>query len=125
MIGIEHIGIFSKNSEALKDWYIKLFGWKQVYADEKNKAYFVKADDGAMIEFCTAKEDGSEYTRETKGLRHIAISVDNFDEAVKKVKDSGAKILTEATINEDGNGLMFFEDPDGNYLHLIYRPVKF
>ena len=125
MIGIEHLGLFSKDSESLKNWYIDLFGWKQVYADEKNKAYFVKADDGAMIEFCTAKEEGAPFTRETTGLRHIAISVDNFDEAVKKVKESGAKILTEASINEEGNGLMFFEDPDGNFLHLIYRPVKF
>ena len=57
------------------------------------------------------------------GIRHIAISVDNFDELVKKLTDSGVKILTEAAVNAKGIGTMFFEDPDGNVLHLINRPM--
>ena len=59
MIGIEHVGIFSKDSEALKNWYIELFGWKEVYTNAEKKTYFLKADDGAMIEFCLTKEEGA------------------------------------------------------------------
>ena len=41
---------------------------------------------------------------------------------VKKLMDAGVKVLTEASVNPKGIGTMFFEDPDGNVLHLINRP---
>lgn len=121
MIGIEHVGLFSKDSEALKNWYIKLFGWKEVYTNAEKKTFFLKADDGVMIEFCKTEQDGASFERSTEGLRHIAIRVDDFDGAVKKVKDSGAKIIEDAKLSQKGVGTMFFKDPDGNILHLIYR----
>lgn len=124
MIGIEHVGIFSKDSEALKDWYIKLFGWKQVYANEEKKTFFLKADDGSMIEFCKSSEDGGVLGDKVTGIRHIAISVDDFDAVSEKVKSIGAEILTEPVISAKGVGTMFFRDPDGNVLHLIYRTEK-
>ena len=120
-IGIEHIGIFSNNTDTLKDWYIKMFDWKVVYDNGKG-TYFLKADDGSMIEFVKTDIDGGKHDMKATGIRHIAISVDNFDELVKKLTDSGVKILTEAAVNAKGIGTMFFEDPDGNVLHLINRP---
>lgn len=120
MIGIEHLGIFSKDSAALKDWYIKLFGWKQVYDNGKG-TYFLAADDGTMIEFCMGNEDGGIHSPSTTGIRHIAISVDDFEGTVEKVRAIGAEVVTEPVLNNKGVGTMFFRDPDGNILHLIYR----
>ena len=120
-IGIEHIGIFTKDTESLKDWYIKMFDWKVVYDNGKG-TYFLKADDGGMIEFVKTETDGGTHGMNASGIRHIAISVDNFDELVKKLTDAGVKVLTEASVNAKGIGTMFFEDPDGNVLHLINRP---
>lgn len=124
MMGIEHLGLFSKDSEALKNWYIKLFGWSEVYTNEEKKTYFLKADDGVMIEFCLTEKGGEDFDKDTEGLRHIAISVDNFEEAVSKVKNIDAEIVADASVNAKGIGTMFFKDPDGNILHLIYRPTK-
>ncbi len=121
MIGIEHLGVYSKNVEVLKDWYINLFGWKQVYTNEEKRIYFVKADDGVMIEFCQSTDDGGIHGEKATGLRHIAISVDDFEDAVKRVRNVGAEIITDAAISAKGVGTMFFKDPDGNVLHLINR----
>lgn len=122
MVGIEHVGIFSKDTEALKDWYIAMFGWKVVYDNGKG-TYFLKADDGGMVEFVKSDIDGGAQDMKATGLRHLAISVDDFDGMVKKVTDAGVKILAEANMNDKGIGTMFFEDPDGNVLHFISRPM--
>lgn len=121
-IGIEHVGIFSKDTKALKDWYIDMFGWKVVYDNGKG-TYFLKADDGGMIEFVQSDVDGGKQEMKATGIRHIAISVDNFDELTDKLLKAGVKVLTEAAVSAKGIGTMFFEDPDGNVLHLINRPA--
>lgn len=120
-IGIEHVGIFSKDTEALKDWYIKMFDWKVVYDNGKG-TYFLKADDGGMIEFVKSDVDGGNHDMKATGIRHIAISIDDFAGLSEKLNAAGVKVLTEASVNEKGIGTMFFEDPDGNVLHLISRP---
>lgn len=119
-IGIEHIGIFSKDTESLKNWYMDMFGWKQVYDNGKG-TYFLKADDGVMVEFCKSDVDGGSHAMNATGIRHLAISVDAFETLVQKLMDAGVKVLTEATVSDKGIGTMFFEDPDGNVLHLIRR----
>lgn len=121
-IGIEHIGIFSKNTAALMEWYQNLFDWKLVYENGKG-TYFLKADDGSMIEFVQTETDGGSHPMNATGIRHIALSVDDFDAAAEKMKRAGVKVLTEAAVSDKGVGTMFFEDPDGNVLHLISRPM--
>lgn len=119
-IGIEHIGIFTEDTKSLKDWYIEMFDWKEVYDNGKG-TYFLKADDGVMIEFCQTDVDGGKHPMKASGIRHIAISVDDFEELVEKLMNAGVKVLTEATVSDKGIGTMFFEDPAGNVLHLIHR----
>lgn len=123
MFGIEHVGIFSKDTERLKNWYAELFGWKTVYDNGKG-TYFLKADDGTMIEFCKAEFEGVGFEEKTEGIRHIAVSVDDFNEAAARVKAAGVEIIHDAKVNEKGVGTMFFKDIDGNIIHLIYREAK-
>ncbi|MBQ4145919.1 MAG: VOC family protein [Clostridia bacterium] len=123
-IGIEHIGIFSDNTEALRDWYIEMFGWTVVYDNGKG-TYFLKADDGSMVELCKTDLDGGKHDMKATGLRHLAISVsvDDFNALAEKLNNAGVKVLTPANVNDKGIGTMFFEDLDGNVLHLIARPT--
>lgn len=122
MIGIEHVGIFTKDTAALKDWYMDMFGWKVVYDNGKG-TYFLKADDGSMVEFGMTDIDGGKHELKSSGIRHLAISVDTdeFEALANKLKEAGVKVITEAAVNAKGIGTMYFEDPDGNVLHLISR----
>ena len=122
MIGIEHVGIFTKDTAALKDWYMDMFGWKVVYDNGKG-TYFLKADDGSMVEFGMTDIDGGKHELKATGIRHLAISVDTDELEVlaNKLKEAGVKVITDAAVNAKGIGTMYFEDPDCNVLHLISR----
>jgi glyoxylase I family protein len=54
------------------------------------------------------------------GLRHLALSVTDFDGTYARLKAKGVQFLTDAQKSE-GNSLAFFSDPDGNILHLLHR----
>ena len=119
--GIEHLAIFSPDTATLKEWYMNMFGFTQVYDNGKG-TYFLKAQDGAMIEFVTAESEKTDRGVKTSGIRHIAIGVtmDGFDDMVEKLYTANIEVVTEPVA---GNGYktFFFRDIEGNVLHLIAR----
>ena len=119
-IGIEHVAVFAKDTKALSDWYKEVFDCKVVY-DSGKGTYFIAFEDNSMIEFCTASTENIPSELTAPGLRHIAISVDDFDVLADRVRKTGAQIISEPVVNEKGVGTMFFRDPEGNILHLISR----
>lgn len=122
-VGIEHLGIFTKDSAALRDWYVKTFDWKVVYDNGKG-TYFLKSDNGVMLEIMQSDIDGGSHDMKATGFRHLAlsVSVEEFETIADKLKQNGVKVLTDAAVSAKGVGTMFFEDLDGNVLHLISRP---
>lgn len=123
--GIEHIGVVSNNTAVLKDWYMEVFGGKVVYDNGKG-TYFLQFEDGSMIEFVSAEADRNEEIERTAGIRHIAFSVSSeaFDEitAVLK-KDERVQEVHDVSENASGLKTYWFRDIEGNFAHLIYRPV--
>lgn len=122
--GIEHIAVCAKDTKALAEWYVKMFGWRIVQDNGKGN-YFVKAADGAMIEVMAS--NGQEFTSGLfdGGIRHIALSISSyhFDAMVTKLKNAGVEIVTDVTVSDTGIKTFFFKDIEGNIFHLIYRPV--
>ena len=123
--GIEHIGVVAKDSKTLTDWYVKTFGTKIVYDNGKG-TYFVAFGSGDMIEIISATEDGGKNEEKSAGIRHIAIAVDkdDFDGVVAILKaDSGVEEVHDVSENAKGIKTYWFRDIEGNFMHLIYRPV--
>lgn len=121
--GIEHLGIFSNDPVALQNWYVKMFGFEQIYDNGKSTC-FLKAPDGSMMEFGSALGDGGVIGDKVSGIRHIALSVDNFEECYEMLMNEGVEVVTDAMVFPNGVKTFFFRDPDGNILHLIYRSIS-
>jgi glyoxylase I family protein len=116
--GIEHFAIASSNPKLVADWYVEHLEFHINY--EYGGNYFVKAKNGFVIEIIPSEGDRGPNGFRTPGLRHIAISVENFDAAYAALKDKGVSFLGEPYMNQT-NRLVFFTDPEGNQIHLIER----
>lgn len=120
--GLEHTAISSPDPQKLAQWYVDHLGFHINYSYSGN--YFVKAPNGSMLEIIPA--DSSIAAPQTvadnkvPGIRHLAIASDDFDAAHDLLKRKGIRFLSEP-INNQGNRLVFFNDGDGNLLHLIQR----
>lgn len=122
IIGIEHIAIYANDTKALADWYIKYLDVK-VVSDNLKGVYFIAFSDNSMLELCPNPAEKNKIAElETPGIRHLAITVDDFDAAAAKIKESGVEILQEPTTAPNGAITMFFRDIEGNILHFIKRP---
>jgi glyoxylase I family protein len=122
--GIEHLAISSPNPEKLAQWYVDHLDFRINFTYDGN--YFVRAADGSMMEIIPAANSLAApqvmANNKDAGFRHLAIAVDEFDAGVAKLKAAGVEMLCEPFENQ-GNRLVFFNDADGNLVHLIKRPA--
>ena len=116
--GLEHTAIASPNPKRLADWYVDHLGF--VINFQYDVFFFVKAANGSMLEIIPSEGDQPDNKMKTPGIRHLAIAVADFDQALANLRQRGVKFLGEPYENQ-GNRLVFFEDGDGNILHLIAR----
>lgn len=115
--GIEHSAIAAADVPALAEWYASVLGFGIVY--RSSNAMFVRAPNGAMIEIIQAEGERGPGGMRSPGHRHLAISVQDFDAVYADLRGKGVNFVTEPDTRK--NKVVFFTDPEGNYLHLLER----
>jgi glyoxylase I family protein len=120
--GLEHTAISSPDPQKLAEWYVEHLGFHINFTYAGN--YFVKAPNGSMLEIIPAERPLAvpQTTANNKdgGIRHLAIANDDFDGAYAELQAKGVAFCGEP-FETMGNRLVFFNDLDGNLLHLIHR----
>ena len=116
--GLEHTAIASANPKALAEWYAEHLEFRINFEYDGN--YFVRAQNGSMLEIIPSVGDRVANEMKTPGIRHFAIDVDDFDAGLALLKSKNVHFLGEP-FNNQGNRLVFFTDCEGNILHLIAR----
>jgi catechol 2,3-dioxygenase-like lactoylglutathione lyase family enzyme len=116
--GIEHAAIASPHPEGLAAWYCGTLDFRVVHTSDGN--VFLRDRNGALMEIIPSTGSRGSNLRTDPGIRHLAIGVDDFDAACARLRQLHVTFLTEPS-PAPGNRIVFFEDPDGNILHLIHR----
>ena len=120
--GMEHTALASPNPEVLANWYVANLNFHINFSYAGN--FFVKAPNGSMLEIIPSEGERAAENKpdsmKSPGIRHLAIAVDNFDEAYALLKERKVT-FTGAPFTNQGNRLVFFTDADGNLLHQIER----
>jgi glyoxylase I family protein len=119
--GIEHTAIASPDPERLARWYVDHLEFRINYKSSNSRTHFVKASDGSMIEIIESKGASPGVSgMKDPGIRHLAITVTDFEAECRRLRELGVTFLTEAQ-TVGGNSTIFFTDCDGNILHLLHR----
>jgi len=124
---IEHIAIWTKDLEKMKEFYIKFFGLEsneKYYNSKKNfSSYFLSFENGARIELMH-RTDISEMMYRNKqklGITHFAISVgskERVDQLTELIRMRGYDIIGEPRTTGDGYYESVISDPEGNLIEL-------
>ena len=104
---ISNVGIFVKDLEGAKNFFINYFGAEvhAVYNEEENRdySYIMKMGEGAKLELMTKPEIVDEKKDPNRtGFVHICVKVDSrekLDEIIAKIKADGYHIFYEPATN--------------------------
>lgn len=121
---MEHVGIAADDPAALASWYRDVLGFSEFFrTGSQPPVIFLRDGSGAKVEIFPRKAGEKKPAFEDRAAMHLAIVVDDFDTAVADLESRGAKFLDIARpIFAEGKA-RFFSDPEGNRLHIVYRPT--
>ena len=125
---IEHIAIWTKDSERLRMFYEKYFGAtsnaKYVNVEKQFESYFLSFHTGARLEIMHSPRNQELHTDKNiqqTGYAHIAFSQgskDQVDALTAQLQRDGYQILDGPRHTGDGYYESSFLDPDGNRIEL-------
>ena len=125
---IEHVAIWSKDIETLKQFYESHFGAtsdkKYTNKTGEFKSYFLSFNSGARLELMrmsSIPETTNDPHKQFTGLIHLAISVgseEKVDELTNEIKKAGYEIISEPRKTGDGYYESIVLDPEGNRIEI-------
>ncbi len=120
---LEHVAIVADDPRALADWYCTALGCEIAIADETYSTYFVAVPGTGVLEILPSSDrPRMEAEGDDAGIRHIAFTVADFEEACQHIKEQGIELLQPISVSSTGTKLAFFPDLEGNILQFVYRP---
>ncbi|MGA3066346.1 MAG: VOC family protein [Tepidisphaeraceae bacterium] len=132
-VSIDHPAISCRDVNRQVEWYCRNLGLRLVATNGQTPpgvllGYEDSVSDGAMIELMPVKDAGPDpdtFARYQPGLRHLALRVDDFDQAYKQLKSAGVKFLFDPIDGATGGGkVVSFRDPEGNELQIVQRTPR-
>lgn len=127
---VVHFEMPAKDKKRVADFYAKAFGWNMVQMGQDMGNYVLaqttETDENMMVKtpgtinggFFEYKDD------ELNRSPHLVISVDNLDESIQAVTDSGGKVTGEK-MDIPGVGMyVSFKDSEGNVVGMLQPHSK-
>ena len=122
ILGLEHIGLMARDPDKLAAWYERVLQFQRIFqTDGTPPAVFIAGKNNGIIEIIPYPE-GMKIPAEKDKRVHFAIAVEDFDQAVNQLTIAGVEFPDPPLELFKGGKALFFQDPEGNWLHLIYRP---
>ncbi|MEI2747230.1 MAG: VOC family protein [Ferruginibacter sp.] len=121
--GIHHIAILTDNYEKSKRFYTEILGFdiiRETYREQRQSYKLDLSVNGQYLIELFSFPDFRQRASfpEAKGLRHLALSVENIETAVEELR-SKAVSVEEIRIDEiTGKKFCFFYDPNDQPLEL-------
>jgi glyoxylase I family protein len=121
-ISVEHIAVVAKNPVALKNWYENILGAREIFNNGQNPPTYLIALGNVWFEIYAAEKSLPDTANnKLAGFRHLALRVDSLDAAKAELEKRGVKFTEEIRPAAGGGQVLFFEDCEGNLLHLVER----
>ena len=125
---VEHLGLAATDPVALAGWYRSVLDGQEIFRCEnpgRASTWFLRFPGGLVLEIYPATERCPETAvNSVAGWRHLALRVPSIEAARDQLAARGV-VFTECPKPAGGGGcVLFFQDPEGNLLHLVQRPAE-
>ena len=124
-----HLSLRVSDLDASEKFYIEILGMRPVWRSEGEIAFLdCGNDDLALIQI--PKEELQAFhqrAQRLQSLHHFGFRVgskDGVDQLAEEMKARGIVIDDGPRDHRDGSRSFYFRDPDGNYIQILWDPIR-
>lgn len=115
---LEHLHAWSREPQAVADAYVRMFGATiQDRMQTANGLRVVLRLSGTLLYIEQSTEDGDPSRR--TGLEHLALSIDQFDREIDRLRAMECKFETEPRQARQGARIAFVAIPGGGRVEIV------
>jgi glyoxylase I family protein len=112
---LDHVSLNVADRASSIAWYREVLGLEQLNQPSEDDEPVFLGQPGLQFGLFQAQRQSPPRQRESSGLRHVAIVVDDLDAAQERLRSHGVEFRYE----DHGNALsVYFDDPDGHVLEI-------
>ncbi len=122
MLGIRHVALRVRDLRRSLDFYTRLLRFRVEWQPDPQNAYLTTGSDNLALHQAEGDLDPE---GETNRLDHFGILVatpGEVDVWASELEASGLILKQKPKTHRDGARSIYFSDPDGNVIQLIYHP---
>ncbi|PYU90189.1 MAG: glyoxalase [Acidobacteria bacterium] len=124
MLGVRHIALRVRDIERSLDFYTRVMKMTVEWRPDAKNVYLTSGNDNlALHEIDTPYQAPTAAL--TPGLDHFGFIVsqpEEVDEWARDLESQGIKLVQQPKTHRDGARSIYFHDPDGNLIQLLYHP---
>jgi catechol 2,3-dioxygenase-like lactoylglutathione lyase family enzyme len=128
--GLRHLALHARNFDAMRAFYVDLLGFAVEWEPDADNLYLSSGIDNLALHRALPPEGGSHVSSEGGGradtaLDHLGLIVrqpDDVDRWAAFLTARGQRLDAGPRTHRDGARSLYFRDPDGNRVQIIYHP---
>jgi catechol 2,3-dioxygenase-like lactoylglutathione lyase family enzyme len=116
--GIRHVALKVNHFDLMRTFYVDVLGFHVEWEPDHDNLYLSSGSDNLALHRAPSEAVGGR-------LDHFGLIVpapENVDDWAEYLKSKGIKLTQEPKTHRDGARSIYFSDPDGNLIQLIYHP---
>ncbi|MBI1870080.1 MAG: VOC family protein [Chlamydiae bacterium] len=121
LLGLRHIALKVKNLKSSEAFYTQVLGFKLEWRPDAHNLYLTSGRDNlALHETVSLGNVSLESPLDHLGL--LVKDPEEVDQWSVHLKKMGISLTQEPKTHRDGARSIYFKDPDGNLIQILYHP---
>lgn len=119
--GLRHVALNVADVAVSIEFYSSLFGMQVVWQPDPENAYLSSGCDNLALHKASTNKKQSGQRLDHLGF--IVASLDDVDHAAEALTARSIPLLKPPRTHRDGSRSLYFMDPDGNVIQILYEPT--
>ncbi len=119
--GLRHVALNVRDVAVSVEFYTSLFGMQAVWQPDSENAYLSSGCDNLALH--KAATDNAHMGQRLDHLGFIVETPDAVNRAAAILTERNIAMLKPPRTHRDGSRSLYFADPDGNVIQILYEPT--